>query len=105
VRPYVVPRKLGIRSRYVPQQSRRKALVDYAARPEPSLSLPIRMEQKSKRTKAGTASIIAGVALSVGAAYNFSRSGSELVASYLTVLAVGFIAMGIALHIKASKMR
>jgi hypothetical protein len=80
-------------------------LVDYATRPEPSLSLPIRMEQKSKRTKAGTASIIAGIALSVGAAYNFSRSGSELVAGYLTVLAAGFLAMGIFLHVKAAQMR
>ena len=75
----------------------------YAASPEPSLSLPIRMEQKRKRTRVGTIAVIASVGLLGGAGYNFSRTGSELIATYLAVLALILIGVGISQFGKASR--
>jgi hypothetical protein len=81
-------------------------LADYiATRPEPSLSLPIRMEQKRKRTRAGSVAMLVGVALLGGAGYNLTRTGSELIAAYLSVLALILLGVGISQFAKASRAR
>lgn len=66
----------------------------YPIRPEPSLSLPIRMEKKRKRTKVGTMALVAGCGALAGAVYNFTGSGSELIATYLSVLALILLGVG-----------
>jgi hypothetical protein len=79
-------------------------LADYiATRPEPSLSLPIRMEQKRKRTRVGAVAMLVGVVLLGGAGYNFSRTGSELIATYLAVLALILLGVGISQVGRASR--
>jgi hypothetical protein len=75
----------------------------YPTRPEPSLSLPIRLEKKRKRTKAGVAAEIVGAALLSAGVYNFTRSGSELIAAYLTVMAVALLVVGLAVLLRAPK--
>lgn len=67
----------------------------YPTLPEPSLSLPIRMEKHRKRTRAGIAAEVVGVALLCAGIYNFTKSGSELIAAYLTVMAAGFLVVGL----------
>lgn len=85
--------------------ARRKALLENLPRgSETSLSMPIRMEQKRKRTRAGSTAIAVGVLLLGGAGYNAIRSGSELIAVYLAIVGIGLLAMGITLHAKASAM-
>jgi hypothetical protein len=77
----------------------------YATRPEAPLSLPIRMDRKRKRTRTGIGGVIAGTLLLGGAGYNFTISGSELIAIYLTVLGVGALGLGIGLLVRASRSR
>jgi hypothetical protein len=77
----------------------------YATRPQGPLSLPIRMEQKRKRTRTGIIALIAGVALLGGAAYNFADTGSELIAIYLTVMGVLPLVLGVTLLVRASRSR
>jgi hypothetical protein len=85
-------------------QPRSTTLVDpYPSHPEPSLSLPIRMEKKRKRTKAGVAAEIVGAALLSAGIYNFTRSGSELIAVYLTVMAVGLLVVGLSVLLRSAK--
>jgi len=80
-------------------------LVDmYPTRPEPSLSLPIRMEKKRKRTKAGVAAEIAGAALLGAGIYNFTKSGSELIAIYLTVMAVALLVLGLSVLLRSPRV-
>jgi hypothetical protein len=80
-------------------------LAEYCAtNPEPSLSMPIRMEQKRKRMQSSVACIIVGLATLGGAGFNFTRSGYVLIASYMTVLGLGFLGVGISLHLKAKKL-
>ena len=76
----------------------------YPTRPEPSLSLPIRMEKKRKRTKAGVAAEIAGAAFLSAGIYNFTQSGSELIAAYLTVMAVALLVVGLTVLLRSPKM-
>ncbi len=76
----------------------------YAPRNEPSLSLPIRMEKKRKRTRFGTIALIAGVAMLGGTAYNLTRSGTEVIAIYLGILGIALLAIGITQFTKASKI-
>ena len=76
----------------------------YATSAEPSLSLPIRMEQKRKRTRAGAAAIVGGVVLLVGAVNSFTQSGSELIGIYLTVVAIGLLSLGVSLRMKANRI-
>lgn len=66
-----------------------------ATHPEPSFSLPIRMEKKRKRLQVGTAGIIIGVVLLAGAGYNFTYAGSVLVAIYLTIASLAVLGGGI----------
>lgn len=66
-----------------------------ATHPEPSFSLPIRMEKKRKRLQVGTAGIVIGVALMAGAGYNFTYAGSVLVAIYLTIASLAVLSGGI----------
>jgi hypothetical protein len=77
----------------------------YPTRPQGPLSLPIRMEQKKKRTRTGTATLIAGLALLGGAAYNFTQPGYELIAIYLTAIGLIPLALGITLLVRASRSR
>jgi hypothetical protein len=77
----------------------------YATRPEAPLSLPIRMEKKRKRTKAGVAATTVGILLLGGSGYNLTQSGSEVIAIYMAVLAVPLILGGISLLARASKDR
>ncbi|MBN1606850.1 MAG: hypothetical protein JW940_09455 [Polyangiaceae bacterium] len=76
----------------------------YPTRPEPSLSLPIRMEKKRKRTKAGIAAEVVGAALLSAGIYNFTKSGSELIATYLTVMAVALLVVGLTVLLRSPKM-
>jgi len=79
-------------------------LADYiATRPEPSLSLPIRMDKKRKRTRAGTIFTMVGLGLLGGAGYNFTHTGRELIAIYMAVLALIVLAVGISQFGKASR--
>jgi len=77
----------------------------YATRPEAPLSLPIRMEKKRKRTQAGAAATTIGVLLLGGAGYNLTRSGSEVIAIYMAVLAIPLLAMGVSLLVRAKQNR
>lgn len=71
-------------------------MVDHSAtHPQPSLSLPIRMEKKRKRTQAGIASVTFGVLMLGGAAYNFTYKGSYLIAIYLTIFSLCLLGFGI----------
>ncbi len=74
-----------------------------ATRPEPSLSLPIRMDKKRKRTRTGAMFTVIGVGLLGGAGYNFTQTGRELIAIYITVLALIVLAVGISQFGKASR--
>ena len=74
-------------------------------RPEGPLSLPIRMDRKRRRVRAGIAGLVAGAALLSGAGYNFTIRGSELIAIYLTVLGTGVLAVGITVLMRASRSR
>jgi hypothetical protein len=79
-------------------------LVDpYPTRPEPSLSLPIRIEKQRKRTRAGVAAEVAGAILLGAGLYNFTKSGSELIAVYLTVMATGLLVLGLTVLLRAAK--
>jgi hypothetical protein len=73
-----------------------------ASRPEPSLSLPIRLEKKRQTTRIGAASVAIGVVLLGGSAYHFGRSGSVLIAIYLAILGSCMLSFGIAKLVKAS---
>ena len=75
----------------------------YATRTEPRLSLPIRMDRKRRRTRAGVAGVVAGVAFLSGAAYKFMGTGSEFIAIYLTVMGVGLLGVGITALRRAAK--
>ena len=77
----------------------------YATRPEPTLSMPIRMEKKRKRTRFGILALVGAVGFVVGAAFNFQRSGSVLIAIYLSIFAAILLATGVTQLITASKMR
>lgn len=66
-----------------------------ATHPQPSLSLPIRMEKKRKRLQIGVASVVIGVLLMGGAAYNFTYSGSILIAIYLTIASTCVLVPGL----------
>ncbi len=76
----------------------------YAPRNEPSLSLPIRLEKKRKRTRAGTIALCAGIAMLGGTAYNLSRSGTEVIALYLGILGAALLGIGITQFVRASKI-
>ena len=77
----------------------------YATRPEGPLSLPIRMDRKRRRTKAGIAGVIAGVAFLSAAGYEFTITGSETIAIYLTLMGVGLFGVGMTTLIRAIKSR
>jgi len=77
----------------------------YATRPEPPLSLPIRMDRKRKRTRVGVGGTVIGVGFLSWAGYTFTISGSELIATYLTIVGAGALAMGITQLVRASKSR
>ena len=77
----------------------------YATLPEPPLSLAIRMDRKRKRIKIGIIAMTAATALLAGGAYNFTISGSELIAGWLTAVGVGVLALGITLLARSSKQR
>lgn len=66
-----------------------------ATHPQPSLSLPIRLEKKRKRLQVGVASVTLGVVLLGAAAYNSTYSGSMLIAIYLTIASVCALVAGI----------
>ncbi len=71
-------------------------MVDHTAtHPEPSFSLPIRMEKKRKRLQVGTAGVVIGTALLGGAGYNFTYAGSYLVAIYLTIASIAMLGAGL----------
>ena len=79
-------------------------MADYIATgPEPSLSMPIRMEKKRKRTRFGTLFTTVGIGLLGGAGYNFTITGRELIAIYMAVLAVIVLGVGISQFGKASR--
>jgi hypothetical protein len=79
-------------------------LADYIATgPEPSLSLPIRMDKKRQRMRTGTIFTVMGLGLLGGAGYNFTHTGRELIAVYMTVLALIVLAVGISQFGKASR--
>lgn len=83
---------------------RTRALAEpYATRPETSLSLPIRMEKKRKRTRVGTAALVVAAPFLAGAGYNFTIRGSELIAVWLTLMGLGALAVGITSLRRASK--
>lgn len=67
--------------------------------------MPIRMDRKRKRTRVGTAAVVLSVALLGGAGYNLTRSGTELIAIYLTVVALGLLGLGISQLSKAAHGR
>ncbi len=77
----------------------------YATRPEPPLSLPIRMEKKRKRTKVGVTATTVGLLLLGGAGYNLTHTGSEVIAVYMSILAVALLVAGVSLLVRASKDR
>ncbi len=76
----------------------------HAARNEPSLSLPIRLDKKRKRTRTGGLAVVIGVGLLAGTVYNLTRSGTEVIAVYLAVLALPLLSIGITQLVKASKI-
>jgi hypothetical protein len=61
------------------------------------------MAKKRKRAKTGTIAVVAGTALLAGGGYNFTIRGSELIAVWLTLMAVGAFALGISLLRRASR--
>lgn len=77
----------------------------YATRPEGPLSLPIRMDRKRRRTKAGVAGVIAGLAFLSAAGYEFTISGSETIGIYLTLMGAGLFGVGITALVRALKSR
>ncbi len=74
-----------------------------ATRPEPSLSLPIRMDKKRKRTRSGAIFTMVGLGMLGGAGYNFTHTGRELIATYMVVLAAIVLGVGISQFGKASR--
>ena len=75
----------------------------YPTLPEPPMSLPIRMAKKRQRTKTGIIVVSLGTLLLAGGGYNFTVRGSELIAGWLTVMAVAVLSLGISLLVRASK--
>ena len=75
----------------------------YATRPEPRLSLPIRMDRKRRQTRVGIAGLVAGIPLLGGAAYNFTISGSEAIAGYLAIMGAGALGVGITMLVRAAR--
>lgn len=67
----------------------------YATLPEQHLSLAIRMDQQRRRTKIASFLMAAGTALLAGGAYNFTRPGYVLIASWLTVIGLGLVVAGV----------
>ena len=77
----------------------------YPTLPEPPLSLPIRMAKKKKQRKLGTVALVAGIGLLAFGGYNFTIRGSELIAGWLSLMALGALVLGIAQLRKASVSR
>ena len=69
----------------------------------PSLSLPIRMEKKRKKTQAGIGSLVVGVGAASAAVYSFMHPGSEVIGVYTSIIAVATLGLGISLLGKAAK--
>lgn len=75
----------------------------YPVHPEPSLSLPIRMEKRRKRLRLGVIALAIGTALGAAGGYGFTIRGSELIAGWLTLMALGALGLGVSSVIRASK--
>jgi len=75
----------------------------YPTRPETSLSMPIRMEKKRKRTKTGILALSIGLVLLGAAGYCLKGTGSEVIAAYAGVFGIALSGVGISLLVKANK--
>ena len=75
----------------------------YPTRPETSLSMPIRMEKKRKRTKTGMLALTIGIALLGAAGYCLTGTGSEVIAAYSGAFGIALSGLGISLLVKAKK--
>jgi hypothetical protein len=63
------------------------------------------MDRKRRRIKIGIIAVIVAMALLAGGAYNFTISGSELIAGWLTAVGAGVLVLGITLLTRGSKQR
>ena len=68
-----------------------------------SLSMPLRMEAKKKRTRVGVSVLCVGVPVLGLGLYGFIRGGAMILGVWGTVFGVALIATGIAVLMKAAK--
>lgn len=61
------------------------------------------MEKRRKRTKLGIIALVVTTALGAAGGYCFTIRGSELIAGWLTIMALGSLALGISSLVRASK--
>jgi hypothetical protein len=61
------------------------------------------MEKKRKHTQVGTIAVFLGVASLGGAGFNVTRSGTELIAIYLSILGLILLSAGISQLVKANR--
>jgi hypothetical protein len=61
------------------------------------LSLPIRMEQKRRRARAGVAALVPGIVLIALSVYAFTRGGAEVLGIWAAGLGLGLSVLGVTL--------
>jgi len=69
------------------------------------MSLPLRMEAKRKKTRAGAAFLVIGLLLLSLGIFGFARGGAEMLGIWGTALGVGLSALGVFILVGASKAR
>jgi hypothetical protein len=61
------------------------------------------MDRKRRRVRAGVAATVAGVALLSAAGYQFTITGSETIAIYLTLMGAGLSVVALTVFRRAAK--
>ncbi len=73
--------------------------------PGSPLSLPIRMEAKRRKSRAGIAALVLGIIFLALGIYGFAIGGAELLGLWGLVFGIGASGAGITILVKASKTR
>ena len=77
----------------------------YNARPEGSISMPLRMEAKKKKKRVGVVLVAVGAPILGLGIFGFIRGGAMMLGVWGTVFGIGLLATGIAVLMKAAKQR